>query len=461
MNRRGRLPLLLACLSCGGRAPRAAGADLSRLPRAGDGPLAALLPGPYRFAAAFRDARASWLALRDSALAEALERSGLADGLPALPLVERWEALRARLGQLAHVPLPPLADLLDGPALLAELEKTGPATPEEEGDAGQPEWIWIERLGPAALPALAFARALNAVRPSGSEVEIEQRGGVSLRRVRLGPTLELTYFVIADRLVVATDRALADRSLDLALGRDRHGPAVPLDLEAEARANGFAARWHPEPGSRPPLPGVRWWHAAGRELTAELDGTVWGRPAVRAGTLPGELVRLSAAGLSLPRAWAAVRPAPDPAPEAAPELAVLDDLDALARTLGRGAFLSITRAPGGDPSFRLVLATAEDPTDALQKLLDDALEKPPEGEPEELPGGGTLLCPWGASGPTCVAVCPGQISLAKRARLLERGCLALPAAATAAPVAELRIEDPSGASLLRGELGVEGRGHWL
>jgi len=442
----------LACLSCGSRTPpTSAGSELSRLPAAGAGPLVGLLPGQARFAVAFRDARAAWLALRASPLVAELERAGVLDDLPAVPLVERWEALRGRLAELARLPLPPLTDLLAGPAVLAWVDRA-------EGSPGG--WLWVERLGPESRSALGFARALNTIRSSASEVEVDVRGGVSLRHVRLGPAVELTYYVIADRLVLGTERALVSRSLDLALGEPTTPPLPFPKLEAEAAQDGVAADWLPaDGGANPPLPGVRRMHVSGHALTADLDPALWGQPERSLPTSTQELLSLAAPGLDLPKAWAAFRPRPAPG---SPAGAIAADVDRLAQTLGRGAFFSTRRTASGEVVLSLVLAASSDGSSALRRLLADSLQGTPTPTQEPMGLGGSLFCPWGDDGPFCLAACPSELAVASRGSGLA-SCGALTTATGQAPVLSLRVTDGEGAELLRSQLsqGEHGfRGEW-
>ena len=445
--------MLAACLACGSRTPPASpGSDLSRLPAAGRGPLVALLPAPAAFAVAFRDARASWFALQGSPVVAGLDRAGAFDGLPALPLLERWEAIRGRLAELARLPLPPLTDLLAGPAVLARVG----------GDAGAPAgWLWVERLGPEARPALAFARVLNSIRSSASEVEVDVRHGISLRRVRLGASLEVTYFVIADRLVAGSDPTLVTAALDLALGGARTGPVPFPRLEAEAVATGFAAELAaPEGGGRPAIPGIRHASLAGEAARADLDPALWGDPDRRLPDRPGELAHLDAAGLELGPAWEAWRPA-----RAADEPGnqILRDLDRVAAHLGRGLFFSAERTTAGAPGLRLTLAASSDASAEVLQLFADAVEDGADLRPEAWAGRGRLICPWGDDGPACLEVCPTELSIASRARLLPGSstpCERLVSAAAASPLASLRVTDPTGGELLAGQIDRTGAGRW-
>jgi hypothetical protein len=408
------------------------------------------IPASARVVLALRDPLESWERLRGSALAGALRAEGWLDDLPALPWIERWEALRARLGELARKPLPDVAALLHGAAAVAWL-------PEDAGTKGG--WLWVERLGPDAEPALEFARVLNAVHPSGGDVEIEERKGISLRQLRAGAGFELRYYVLADRLVVSTDRVLLERSLDLALGGK--GSAGGLEafagLEGEADRDGFAAAIA---GDRPkaagaalapqpiPLVGLRTVRIAGNhQIAVDLDPAIWGTSGSAPVSLGDELARLDAAGLDLPRAWAAVRPHPA---AGSPELPVLDDMDRLAATLGRGAWLAAVRDPAGALVPVLGLAVAGSAAEPLQQLLAAALERPPPDSPEELPGGGSLSCPWGDDGPTCFAICPSRIVLATREVVLGAGpsVCATAASATAGPVLALSLRSGDSAPAL-------------
>jgi hypothetical protein len=431
--------LLLAWLGCGGRPrPTPLGEDLSRLPHASSASLVDQIPASARFVVALRDPLETWEQLRGSALAGALEAEGLLEDLPALPWIERWEAMRARLGELARKPLPDLGALLHGAAAVAWL-------PEDGGTEGG--WLWVERLGPNAESALEFARVLNAVHPSGADVEIEERKGISLRQVRAGAGFDLRYYVLADRLVVSTDRVLLERSLDLALGGEGSARATFPDVEAAAAAEGFAAGavggrpkaagGGPTAQAREPLllAGVRRLSLAGHRIAAELDPAIWG-PATNAPVALGdELARLDLAGLDLPHAWAAVRPHPA---AASPELSVLADLDRLAGVLGRGAWLAAVRDPAGALVPVLGLAAAGPAEEPLERLLADALESVPEDSVEELPGG-SLSCPWGDDGPLCVAVCPTRLVLVPRDVALAAGPAICAPAAAAAPGPELAL----------------------
>ncbi len=461
-GRRRTLPLLHGALACGGQ-PRPAplGEELSRLPHAASPSLLDQVPASARAVLLLRDPLASWDQLRGSALAGALKSQGLFEDLPALPWIERWEAVRARLGELARKPLPDLGALLHGAAALAWL-------PGDGGTEGG--WLWVERLGPDADSALDFARVLNAVHPSGADVEIEERKGISLRQVRAGAGFELRYYVLADRLVVSTDRVLLERSLDLALGgrgTGALGPAGALAgfarLEAEAEAEGFAAALVGAPPKAPGggpaaqarepllLAGIHGVRVAGHRLTADLDPAIWGSATSSPAALGSELARVDAAGLDLPRAWAAVRPHPA---AGSAELPILADVDRLAAVLGRGAWLAAARDPSGELVPELGLAAAGPTAEPLQKLLADALEKSEEGSVEELPGGGSLLCPWGEDGPICVALCPSRLVLSTRERLLSAEaatCAPAPASAPG-PVLALSVRPAAGSAALSAAL---------
>ena len=94
--------------------------------------------------------------------------------------------LQARLGELARLVVPDLHGLLDIPAVVAYAPVGG-------GGQSTSGWLYIGRIDRNAPPALALARALNLVRASGREVEIEllplglawrPRGGGRPRRAR-------------------------------------------------------------------------------------------------------------------------------------------------------------------------------------------------------------------------------------------------------------------------------------
>ena len=481
-RRRAALAVAFAALAaCGrGRRPFALGAPLESLPRAGEGPLLGQLPGPVRFALAIARPLESWRAISASPLAKELEEKGLLRDLPALPWVERWEAARARLAELARLPVPGLDALLEGEALVAWVDD----------DAGGPGGvIWIERLGPKERLALALARALNAVHPSGRDVEIEQRLGLSLREVRIGPGQRVDYFVLADRLVIGSSRRAIERSVDLAIsgiGVSAASQPTLRDLEARALAEGFAAVVVPlasQPiaaaiGPRAPLaallPGVRSLSLEGHTLAADLDPSLWALGSSATGQLPGAAGAFwfGAPGLDLGRAWTAVRPPPGSAPEA--EL-VLTDLDALARLLGRGAWLGLVRAPGGElsPEFGLRTKATEESSPqasglepALRRLLTDATVSNRAGLERELTGGGRLFCPAGLPGPICVELCPRWLAVAIDPRALDAAA-GLPDCA--APLVEagselMALEIPAGGTgetprvWARLTVGVAGRG---
>ena len=423
---RWTVPLLLGALACGGH-PRPAmqGEDLSRLPHAASPSLLDQIPPSARVVVVLRDPLQTWEELSGSALAASLRAQGLLEDLPALPFIERWEAARARLGELARKPLPDLAALLHGEAALAWV-------PPDAGSEGG--WLWVQRLSPGAESALDFARVLNAVHPSGADVEIEERNGLSLRQVRAGAGFELRYYVLADRLVISTDRVLLERSLDLALGGkdapvSAGGLAGFAGLEGEAATEGFAAAvagdrpkapGGPEAQVREPLwlAGVRTFRVAGHRLAADLDPAIWGSASRAPVEIGEELARIDLAGLDLPHAWAAVRPQPA---AGSPELPILEDVDRLVAVLGRGAWLAAVRDPDGElvPVIGLaIVGAAEEP---MQQLLTDALETEPDDSVEELAGGGSLDCPWGDDGPLCVAVCPSRIVLTTRDVALAAG----------------------------------------
>ncbi len=424
----GRRAVFVFCvvLACGGRRrPLPLGQALSRLPHAGPGSLLSEVPAPVEWVAALRSPEEARRWIESSRLSMRLRALGIARSSPTLPWVERWRAVRQRLSRLARAPLPGLPALLSGSAVFVRTA---------DG------FLWISRLGARDSALISFARVLNAVHPSGREVEIEEHHGISIRKVRAGPGLDLRYYVLADRLAIATDRGLLERSLDLALGGEgaaAEGQPVFQGLEEEAERVGFAialSRDAFSAGGGTPffLPGIRWARLAGGpvkgaaaagSVTADLDAEVWRMPGPLPSSRGGDdagaatpapegplLALLDAPGLDLPAAWAAIRPQPPPGDVAQP---VLRAIDKLARTLDRGARLALVMNAEGGLSPEAVFASSPRSPAAMHELLATALAAPPPGETPD--------------GPRCISFRGEPVCLAveeRRIRIAPRGALA-------------------------------------
>jgi hypothetical protein len=333
-----------------------------------------------------------------------VKASRLFDDLPALPWVERWQALRNRLSEEIRQPLPDLDALLDGPVVLGILP----------GDPDRPaSFILVEGVRAEARPALEFARALNAVHAAGQDVEVERYLGIPVRRVRVGASQWLSYYVLADRLAVSNDSRVLKRSLDLALSREGVSAAdQPLLRKAEADgANGelgaafdgeMQGRTHgtqPRSGSGREAPlGVRSLSLAGPALVGDLDPELWAPEKVALELSADSGLLLSASGLGLRAAWQRARPRSLPD---AQETSLLEDLDRLAASLGRGVVLRLGWESAGRPALALAMRVEarEASQAALTRLLHDALAPGATFEEERLPDNSVLICPRKGRGP--------------------------------------------------------------
>jgi hypothetical protein len=280
---RGRLGLgcALALLAwdcrCGGTGAGRAyevGAPLEDMPRAKPGPLAALVPAPApvfvfsdRPGELLRQIRAAprLRPLADPHVLQDLALSGA--GATA-------RALRQRLSELSRLPTAvDAAALLDGPLALAA--RAGP---------GDPDLLFLKRLGPGAAASWRAAQMLQAVRPSHTEVRVERYRGLPLRKVLVDEGRRLTYAVLKDLLVAGTSDAWVKQSLDLALSEAGPGaltaqqqPAIAAGLSSGAQAaltaivDADAVR--AEPG-KPGLAALALAQVAWLRLTVERSGAL-------------------------------------------------------------------------------------------------------------------------------------------------------------------------------------------
>ncbi len=325
-NRLSRSVLFLALASACSRSPKSfpIGGDLRSLPAAGSAPLMALVPAQAEAAIAFREPAASLEALRETSFWRRLSSAGWLQDSLALPPVERWRAIAAKLSELARMPLPGPEVLLHSPALLAWVPQSG----DRAGG-----FLYVARIEPSAERAWSLARALNAVRPSGHEVEIERIKGIPVREVSFGTGgwlpagRRLIYAVLADRLLVSTEEPLLAGALLLALdgqGRSLASRSPFADLESRAQSVGFAGAWVPSDDERL-VPGVRAAELDGHDLTLQMDPALWSESSVRPVTEPAPLLLLGLSGLDLHAALTKLRPRL----ESAATSAVLQRTDAL------------------------------------------------------------------------------------------------------------------------------------
>jgi len=397
----------IAALACSGsKSGYALGSDLHQLPRAGALPLVALFPERAELAVVVHAPGESWAALQASPAYRALG-GGLWLDLQALPPVERWHALQARLSELARQPLPGLEGLLDAPSALALV----PANPAGAA-AG---WLYVAKVDEALPRVWQLARALNVVRPSAREVEVDRADGLPLRNVSFGGGDHVTYALLGDRLIVASDPALATEALDLALDAGRHslaGHAPFSDLEARAAIVGFAAAFLPQ-GKAAQLSGVQSLELDGSEVELKLDPALW--HAGSAGSTgseseapaPGALLRLDLAGLDVKALLGRVATEPDAPADVG---ALVAKLAALGAQLGQGAFVQVvpwqdgfgvsvdavrarTAGPGANESLKA----------AAQALLSGV-------KPAEALGSATLWC--SEDDELCLEGCPAALRLA-------------------------------------------------
>jgi hypothetical protein len=433
---------MLLVLACCAKASRQfpMDLDLSKLPRQADAPLCSLIPGPSLALVAFHDP------LRDlekglaSPAGEALRKSGLLDDFVAVSWIERLQALRNRLSEDSLQPLPDLESLLEGPAALGIIGT----------DPGQAVGlVLVRRLTAGEERSLQFARALNAVHASGQDVEVERFLGIPLRRIRIGAAHWLSYYVLADRLVVSNDQNLLKRSARLALTREgvaasdqpllRYAEvsglngdlAAALDGQAPARALGVQRRSGTLHG--PPL-GVRSLSLVGSNLNADLDPRVWGPQKIELTLSPDLGLMLTAPGLNLREAWQEVRPKLLPDAREAP---LVEDLDRLAATLGRGFTGWLGSDRSGRPSLVVVLRMdgSQAIRGALLRVLADALSPEETFEEEVLPDASVLVCPH--RGKEAAAFC---LSFDDETLTFSTSRGALLAESWSAPMAALRAD---------------------
>ena len=404
----GLASLGIAALACSGsKSGYALGADLRQLPRAGALPLVALFPERAELAVVVHAPGESWAALQASPAYRALGGE-LWQDLQALPPVERWHALQARLSELARQPLPGLEGLLDAPSALAFVP--GAASGATAGAAAG--WLYVAKVDESLPRVWQLARALNVVRPSAREVEVDRADGLPLRNVSFGGGDRLTYALLGDRLIVASDSALATEALDLALDAGRHslaGHAPFSDLEARAEVVGFAAAFLPQ-GKAAQLSGVQSLELDGPEVELKLDPTLW-RPGSAGfeseAAVPAALLRLDLAGLDLKALLGRV----------AGEATAHDDvgvllakLAALAGQLGEGAFVQVQPWQSGfGVSVDAVRSSAASP--GAEETLQAAAQALLAGvKPAEPLGSATLWC--SEDDELCLEACPSALRLA-------------------------------------------------
>jgi len=461
--------LILALASACSRTSKSfpIGGDLHSLPSAGSAPLMALVPAQAEAVIAFRDPAASLEALRATGFWTRFSSEGwLRDSL-ALPPVERWRAIQAKLSELARIPLPGPEALLHSQALLA----WAPQTADRAGGL-----LYVARTDPSVERVWSLARALNAVRPSGREVELERIRGIPVREVSFGTGTwvpagqRLIYAVLADRLLVSTDENLMSEALALALDGQGHSLAnrSPFgDLESRAQSVGFAGAWLPS-GDERLVPGLRSAELDGRDLTLQLDPTLWSESSARPVADPSAIFLLGFSGLDPRATLAKFRPQL----ESAATAPVLQRLDALVGALGPGLFAEVVPDSRQERGIAVAvdvlraqsaqsLAEADEPVAALAAVF---LNHPQPAEP--IPGG-ILHCSaiGSASGSAigsegdevCLATCERVVRLAwPGGALRERGC---PGVKIAAP-SDVLLAVGSQPPLLSAEL-REGRGQLL
>ncbi|MHB1846064.1 MAG: hypothetical protein ACYCWW_14660 [Deltaproteobacteria bacterium] len=388
------------------------------LPHAGAGPLAGGLPGPTAFALVMPSPRALWKAIAESPPAKALAGQGLDQDLEALPWAERLAALSARLSE-GSGEAEALGALLDGPAELAWTS----------GPNGASGWLWLERLAPDRAALISLARLLYAVHPSGRDIELEHRWGVSIHRVRLSPTLVISYFVLADRFVASSDFTLATEALAVLLGKGTtpSPDARLVDLESSARGEPLAALWLPSAqasgspsGGEAPF-GIRSLSVVGRKVIADLDPAEWGVGQPLSLAPPGGYLRLDAPGFVGARAWQELRRRIVGSVNSGKALGSSDrtvsgdavrlvaSLDALAAQLGVGASLWVGREVAGGIAGVLALRASGDAAAALESAARLAFAS--EGERLGW-GDGALECSGGELPALCVGARAGWVAIA-------------------------------------------------
>jgi hypothetical protein len=430
------------------------GGDLRALPAAGDAPLIALIPPQAEGVLALRDPAASLEALEANPAWKRLSSQGWLRDSIAIPQLERWRTVQSKLSELARLPLPGPEALLETPAVLAWV-------PSSEGHAGG--WLYATRTDARASASWAMVRALNSVRSSGREVEIDRMRGVPVREIFLGagvgpPASErLTYAVLADRLLIATDPALLSQALAQALGADPHSLATSkpfADLEARAASAGFAVSFVPQTARRR-LPGVQALELDGAALHLQLDPAIWADSRERPEPDPAAVVRLGLPGLDLSAAFARLRLQLG----ADASTPLLQRVEAVAKTLGRGVFVQLIPWAETEEGIAVAIDGLHDPSgsttvaeEAVSDLAAAMLDQP--RAPEPIPGG-VLRCSAGDQ--VCLASCEGMIRLAwPGSYLRRRGC---PAMGSGSP-SELTFSAGDDAARLSAEL-HEGRGQLL
>ncbi len=281
--------------------------------------------------------------------------------------------------------------------------------------------------------------------------------------MRLSPEGAVSYFVLADRLVLASRGALLARALEASIGERPAAPGAPVPfagLEESARGHLFAAAFQPgEAGpeaASAPL-GLRSIGAIDGTLSAELDLGAWGESAAPTLLPPGGIVRLEGPGLDGAAAWRSIRPAPEP--EGA---ALLGALDALAQRLGRGAGLWLGADGAGGLGGVLAWRTSSEAAEPLERAARLAFVEAEEPFEAALRGG-RILCPGGVDASVCVCSRAGwsAVAVAEHAArpLLER---AEEKGEVGGPVLLRALADGAGLRLeaeLRGQ-GGGARGSW-
>lgn len=205
------------------------GAPLEDMPRSKHGPLAALVPAPAPVFV-FSDRPAVLLQqIRSAPRLRPLADSRVLQDLALSGAGATARALRQRLSELSRLPAAvDVAALLDGPLALAV--RAGP---------GNPDLLFLKRLGPGAAASWRAAQMLQAVRPSHTEVRVERYRGLPLRKVLVDEGRRLTFAVLRDLLVAGTSDAWVKQSLDLALSEA--GPGAPTAQQQPAIAAGLAS----------------------------------------------------------------------------------------------------------------------------------------------------------------------------------------------------------------------------
>lgn len=407
--------------------PRAydVGVPLGDLPRAHAAALEDLVPGPVLLYAEAQNARELAQVAEQSAWFQSLQKGGGAQALALSGPAATLTALAQRLNDLSRTPIgeEALSGMLDGPLALAVR-----APPR-----GGFELLLVKSVTPAASSALKLAQMLEAVHASAQEVVVERHEGLPVRALRLDASRRLYYVVLRDRLLLATDAAWLNESLELALGRSQPAPRPSLkavrasapDARALAVVDATLAQKSAALGaSGRALSGLSWlalrWNGERVDLGARRAQGAFSASGGSLSLPPGTALAL-AREATLPELLEVPPPAiPDggaPDPEDESGRALLQKVESgLAPALEGHVLYALARSEseGGEHLLALSTRAPGAGTAALDALAPQLFRTPPTRRDELVPGARCVGAPpafcWAEQGSLLtVTTAPGAL----------------------------------------------------